>query len=250
MGFFMAIDFSQFSLSAPTPTSTDDEITPTKGIDFSKYTLGQPKRTVGGTLKDIAGTALNAAISVPEAAVGLADIPTLGRAGKAAESLGFKPKEAKQFIDENLTSPAQRYADSQVQNADGFIPTLQAGLENPSTIVKSVAQSIPSMLAGGAVAKGLGAAAGLVGEAAVKAAPLLAGAGEGAMMGGAQAENIRQQTEDGLLTPKQAGLAVGTGVIGGVIGGVGGVIIFLLLRRYFSQMFLIELVMALSFASI
>jgi hypothetical protein len=212
----MAIDFSQYSLSTPTPTSTEDE-----GIDFSKYTLGQPKRTVGGTIKDIAGTALNAAISVPEAAVGLADIPTLGRAGKAAESLGFKPKEAKQFIEENLTSPAQRYADAQVQSADGFIPTLQAGLENSSTIVKSVAQSIPSMLAGGAVAKGLGAAAGLAGEAAVKAAPLLAGAGEGAMMGGAQAENIRQQTDDGLLTPKQAGLALGTGVLGAGIGMAG-----------------------------
>ena len=212
----MAIDFSQFSLSAPTSTPTEGD-----GIDFSKLTLGQPKRTVGGTLKDIAGTALNAAISVPEAAVGLADIPTLGYAGKAAESLGFKPKEAKQFIEENLTSPAQRYADSQVQSADGFIPTLQAGLENPSTIVKSVAQSIPSMLAGGAVAKGLGAAAGLAGEAAVKAAPMLAGAGEGAMMGGAQAENIRQQTEDGLLTPKQAALALGTGFVGGAIGTVG-----------------------------
>ena len=217
----MAIDFSKYSLAAPTPTTTDEETAPTKGIDFSKYTLGQPNRTVGGTLKDIAGTALNAAITVPETIVGLADIPTLGYAGKAAESLGFKPKEAKQFIEENITSPAQRYANAQVHNADGFFPTLEAGLRNPSTIVKSTVESAPSMLLGGIAAKGLGAAAGLAGEAAVKAAPMLAGAGEGAVMAGAQAENIRQQTEDGLLTPKQAGLAVGTGVIGGVIGGVG-----------------------------
>lgn len=54
MGFFMAIDFSNLTLSTPTQTSTDDETTLSKGIDFSKLTLGQPKRTVGGTLKDIA----------------------------------------------------------------------------------------------------------------------------------------------------------------------------------------------------
>ena len=40
--------------------------------------------------------------------------------------------------------------DAQVQQADGFLPTLGAMVRNPSTIVNAAAESVPSMLAGGA----------------------------------------------------------------------------------------------------
>ena len=49
-----------------------------------------------------------------------------------------------------------------------------------------------------------------------------ASAGEGVVALGAQAESIRKQTEDGLLTPAQAGLALGSGVLTGILGRVGG----------------------------
>ena len=49
-----------------------------------------------------------------------------------------------------------------------------------------------------------------------------ASAGEGIVAAGAQAESIRKQTEDGLLTPTQAILATGSGIFTGVLGRVGG----------------------------
>ena len=50
-------------------------------------------------IADPAISLLKGAIAIPEAAVGLADIPTLGLAGKAAEGIGFRPKEAKAELD-------------------------------------------------------------------------------------------------------------------------------------------------------
>ena len=41
-------------------------------------------------------------------------------------------------------------------------------------------------------------------------------------MAGSQAENIRQETDDGLLTPEQTALAAGTGVLGAAFGYMGG----------------------------
>ena len=71
------------------------------------------------------------------------------------------------------------------------------------------------MLAGGAIAKGVGLA--------TKASPLVAGAiGEGAVMAGSQAEGIRQQTDDGLLTPEQSVASVATGALGSLSGYAGG----------------------------
>ena len=98
----------------------------------------QPVRTIGGTAKDIGITALKGAIGVPEAAVGLADIASGGRAGKFAEDrLGFKPKEAKEILS-SWQSPAQKYAQQQVSDATGFRETMLSSLKNPSTIAAAV----------------------------------------------------------------------------------------------------------------
>ncbi len=42
-------------------------------------------RTIGGTAKDVGITLLKGAIGLPEAAVGLLDLPTMGYAGKLLE---------------------------------------------------------------------------------------------------------------------------------------------------------------------
>lgn len=171
-------------------------------------------RTVLGTLGDVGITALKGVIAVPEAAVGLADLVSGGAAGQALENVGFRPREAKAMLDEGYSAP-QKEAFRRVQAAEGLGDTFMEALSNPSVIGHSVVESVPLMGAGGVVARGAMAVA-------PKIAPVVAAAGgEGAVMAGSAAEQIRQQTADGRLTAGQAGLAAATGVVGGVFGLLG-----------------------------
>jgi len=111
-------------------------------------------RTVGGTAKDVGITLLKGAIGLPEAAVGLLDLPTMGYAGKLLEQAGFKPKEAREILDTYL-SEAQQAANRKVREAQGFLPTAKAALQNPSTILTTAGESIPQMLGGAGIARGL-----------------------------------------------------------------------------------------------
>lgn len=145
----MAIDFSNLSLSTPTSIE-NEENTPSSGIDFSKLTLGQPKRTVGGTLKDVAVTAGKGLIGLAESGVGLADLASGGKAGKALEDAGYNLKADQEFLS-NQYSPAQKVANQKVEAEDSFGGKIGAMLQNPSTIATSIGESLPSMVAGGAV---------------------------------------------------------------------------------------------------
>jgi hypothetical protein len=165
-------------------------------------------------LGDAGISLMKGAIGIPEAAVGLADIATFGQAGKLAELAGFRPKEAKAFLDEYL-SQKQQTANQKVSDAKGFVGTIGAALENPSTIVHTGLESLPSMGAGGVVARGIGAVS--------KVAPYIAGAiGEGVVGAGQAAENIRQQTEDGTLSGGQSLAAVASGTGTALFGAAGG----------------------------
>src|SRR3990167_7167130 len=114
-------------------------------------------------VRDIGVTALKGAIALPEAIVGLADLPTGGRVGKALEeTVGFQPQAAKQILD-TYYSEQQQHANRTVREADGLVQTAIAALSNPSTIAHSVLESLPVMLAGGGVgraARQMGGAAG------------------------------------------------------------------------------------------
>jgi hypothetical protein len=155
-------------------------------------------------------------IGVPEAAVGLADIATGGAVGKAAEEAGFRPKEAKAALDE-LYSPEQQKANREVQNADGSLDTLVAAIKNPSTIAHSAIESGPAMLGGGALARGLIAGA--------RVTPLAAAAiGEGAVSAGQTAEQVRQETPSGTLSPEQAGISALSGGLTGLLNRAGGAV--------------------------
>lgn len=208
---------------------------------------GMFRRIVG----DGAVTALKGAIGVPEAVVGLADIATGGRVGKFLEneggSFGFRPDDAKKYLD-TFYSPAQQEAFRRVQQAadpnapllNRIVDTGAAALQNPSTIAHAVGESVPSMLAGGVVARGLlsgaarmspsiatGLQAPLVaGEAARRGATAAtiaaAGLGEGVVTAGQQAASIRQESPDGLLTPGQAAVAGASGLVTGALGMLAG----------------------------
>lgn len=173
------------------------------------------ERSAGDVVGDVAVTALKGAIGLPQSIAGWADIATGGRAGKKLEELGFRPEEAKQILD-GMYSEAQQEANRQVRQAQGFVPTIKAALDNPSVIATTVGESVPQMLGGMAAARGLMLAAPAV-------APwVAAGIGEGLMGAGAAAAQMRAESEDGLLTPKQSGAAVASGVGTGILGAAGG----------------------------
>jgi hypothetical protein len=172
---------------------------------------GAARRVVG----DTAISAVKSLIGVPETVVGIADLATGGYAGKAAESLGFRPKEAKAALDELLT-PEQRLANRNVQEAEGFIGTAKAALRNPSTIFHTAVESAGSLVPAGVVARGALAVAPRIGGA------VAAGIGEGVVSAGQTAEQVRQETADGLLTGQQSAIAAASGGLTGAIGAVAG----------------------------
>lgn len=188
-------------------------------IDAAMANAPAENKGVGGHVRDLGLTALAGTVSVPELAVGLADIPTGGRVGKFLEneggSFGFRPRETKEAIASWKTDRTKEQL-REFQDTEGLGGKVGYALSNPSLITNTVVESVPSMLAGGVVGRGIGAAAkGL--------SPVAAGAlGEGAVGAGLAAESIRQQTDDGLLTPKQTGLAAATGATTAGFGFAGG----------------------------
>jgi len=191
--------------------------------DIIQGILPQPKAPepapepsgIMGRVKDIGISALKGAISVPESAIGLADIVTGGAAGRGAEAIGFRPAEAKAILNDYY-SPEQKAANREVEETKGFVPTIGAMLANPSTLVQGGVESLPLMGAGGVVGRGVLAAAPRISA--------LAGAaiGEGAVGAGSAAEQTRQQTADGSLSLGQAGAALASGIGTGAFALVGG----------------------------
>ncbi len=184
--------------------------------------LDGEKKGVIGHLKDTGLSALKGAVAVPELAVGIMDVMSDGATGKILENkngtVGFRPKEAKQALGnlhtDQYKAQQQEFSDAGKDGnwVDKVVDKTKVALTNPSLIANTVVESVPSMLAGGA----LGRASGI-------ANPVVAGAvGEGAVMAGSQAEQIRQQTVDGRLTADQSLAGVGTGALGGLIGFAGG----------------------------
>lgn len=177
------------------------------------------KRTIASNIKDFGVTALKGAVALPQAAVGIADIATGGRTGKALEGIGYKPAETQKVLDTWYSEPQQE-ANKYVADAEGFTDTLSRAIERPSVIGKTVIESAPQMLGGMGIARGLmkaGTAAG------TKVAPYIAGAvGEGAVGAGSAASAIREETDDGLLTGKQSLSAAGSGLGTAAFGALGG----------------------------
>ena len=191
------------------------ELTQGKGPEHYFSPGPQPERTAAGTAKDTAITAVKGSISIGEAIQGLIDIPTGGRFGYLTEKLGYKPKEAKEILD-SFYSEAQKYANKEVDNAQGFTGTIEKMFQYPSTIAHTTLESLPMMGAGGVIGRGVMAVA-------PKVAPYVAGAiGEGIISGGSSAEQIRQQSKTGLITPKQSAMSLASGIGTGIFATVGG----------------------------
>ena len=206
--------FADPNFGAPsTPTTAAGN--PFADPDFGK----EQSRGLKGWAQDVAATGVKAALAVPEAAVGVADLVTGGKAGKALEGVGVRFKEARE-IAEGWHSDVTKAQKAEFQNAEGVTGKAAVALSNPSLIAMAVGESLGAMGAGGAIGRGAMAATRL-GQMGAKGAAIAGAAGEGVVGAGSAAEQIRQETADGELTAKQAALAAGTGLAAGALGFAG-----------------------------
>ena len=201
---------SQAAPTAPQVLNAEDYL-----AAVAKRKEESPDRSVSDVVIDAGITLLKGTIGLPESLVGLANIVSGGYAGKILADNGFKPKEAKAILDTYL-SEAQQVANRKLKEAKGFGETIATGLQNPSVIATAVGESLPQMIGGAGLARG-------VMKAAPSVAPWAAGAiGEGLIGAGSAAEQLRQESETGLLGAKQTIAAVGSGVGTAAFGAAGG----------------------------
>lgn len=176
----------------------------------------EPKTSFSDDLSDLRTSLDKGVLAIPQALIGLADIPTGGRVGKWLQEQGVDPSAAIKAFDEGYYSEGHKAKQQAFSEAEGVLAKTAQALKNPGLIGQTVVESAPAVLLGGLAARGLRALAPGV-------SPIVAGGvGEGAVMAGSQAANIRAETPDGLLTPGQSLLAAGTGVVGGLLGVAGG----------------------------
>ncbi|MDD2990620.1 MAG: hypothetical protein PHI64_16890 [Zoogloea sp.] len=196
----------------------DEFLDSTPGMRADEFLGPEPAAKPTSLLRRLGDVPISLAkgiVGAGEAAVGLADLASGGKAGKALNELtGYDPKATKQFFDEGY-SAAQQEANRKVADAEGFGGTLGAMLENPSTIGHTVVESLPSTLGGAAFGRALLPKGGAIAKAML---------GEGAIGAGSLAEGIRQETADQELTALQSGAAALGGIGTGLLGGLGGAI--------------------------
>lgn len=202
---------------AAKPTLTKVDYDPFAGGAPAPRVAQRPSSVTRRVLGDTVGVDLlgKGVVGAGEAAVGLADLATGGYAGKGLEAIGYDPARTRETL-ESLYSPERQEANRQVQEAEGFVDTTKALLKNPSTIVGAVAESLPSTLGGGGIARKL------EGVPRLASRVVRAAIGEGAVSAGQSAEQFRQQSDDGLLSARQGVAAVGSGVGTGALALAGG----------------------------
>lgn len=173
------------------------------------------KRTAADIARDIGVTGLKGLQGLQQSIIGLADLTTGGNVGRALEGVGIDGERTQQQLSGMYSEPQQE-ANRKVHEAEGFVDTFNAAIENPSVIATTVGESLPQMIGGAGVARQLLMRSKVL-------APWAAGAiGEGTMGAGSAAESIREESADGLLTGGQAMDALGSGAGTTLFGAAGG----------------------------
>ncbi|MFN4367321.1 MAG: PLxRFG domain-containing protein [Acinetobacter sp.] len=211
---------SKFDPSTAKPVTNTTPVSNNKNSKFDPSTAKAVDKGFSGHVRDLGASLMGGLASVPDVAVGVADLYSGGRAGKAVDNLSenFKLGDGRKYWQDQKTDHA-KVQSQEFADAEGIIDKTKVALSNPSMITNTVVESVPSMALGGLAGRGLNVASkGLINPVAAGAA------GEGLVMAGAQAEQIRQETDDGLLTGKQVAAAAGTGVAGGLLGFLGGTV--------------------------
>ncbi|HRO35393.1 LPD38 domain-containing protein [Thauera sp.] len=205
---------------------------PAVALDLTYDPAWTPSKRNTGLASDLATDLKRGAQKLPGALTGLADIPVAALTGeryvsRAADALGeatgFQPgKWADAAADEY--SPQRKAGAAAIERAwqHGSAGDIAgAYLRNPGNVAGLVAESIPSMLAGGLVGRAALAGAARLAPAAASApiAPVVAGAaGEGAMIAGQTMESI----SDDVDPRRAAAAAAAAGLAGSALGVAGG----------------------------
>jgi hypothetical protein len=140
--------FDQFDQTTPEPKKKNffDQ--------FDEGSTQDESRGVGGFLKDTAIDATKGVVGLGESAVGLANIATGNMAGKGLAKFGYDPSATKKILDSGYSTQRQE-ANQNVADAKGFIPTVKALAQNPSTAFGSIVESAPLSIGGVGVARGV-----------------------------------------------------------------------------------------------
>ena len=172
-------------------------------------------RGMGEIANDTWQSVKSGLVGVPQAVVGLSNLMSGGHTGKFVQDNIWDIKKTQENIQAQKSDTAKAQQ-AQFESAEGFGGKLGAIWDNPMMAVDATVQSLPQMFAGGALGRGIGKMAGIQNGA------VRAGVGEGTMMAGTAAENMRAENADGLLTGKETLASIGTGVAGGLLGYGGG----------------------------
>lgn len=186
---------------------------PTKFVEFNGEL---DAANDNGIISDIGTAAHKGAIAFNQSLIGIGDLLTRGRVGKEIKDAGYDAEARQKYLDSQYSDETQA-ANKAVREADGFVDTVKAAAENPRAIGAAVIESLPQMVGGAGVAKGL------INSSAKALSPVYAGAaGEGVMSAGSSAESIREASSDEILTGKQSLAAIAAGIGTGAFGALGG----------------------------
>lgn len=192
---------------------TSAEKNPFSDPDYGK----EQGRGVSGHVKDLGLSAAAGVNSAVDAAIGIGSLYTGGKLGKDIQESGiYTPGSGSKYWNEKK-SDQSKAVDREFSEAEGIVDKAKVALSNPSKIANAVVESVPSMVVGGLLGRGAGALTGgsMSGVAA-------GSVGEGLVMAGSQAEQIRQENHNGLLSDDQRGVSALTGGAGTLFGYLGG----------------------------
>ena len=166
-------------------------------------------------LGDVGRSVARGGVGVGDSVMGLAGLLSAGGIPKA---IGYDSTGVRKFMDTQDT-PERQASRQALEQAQGVGGTMQALRENPGNIPHAIVESVPGLLVGGGIGRGVALGAKALGAAPALAGVVGAGTGEGLVGAGQQAEQTRQAT--GTLTPAQSGLALGSGALTGLLGAAG-----------------------------
>jgi len=196
-----------------------EEVTPEDLAWYEEYKKKQAEpiqedRTAKEVGSDIGTAVGKGIIGVPQALVGLADIPTGGKVGKYLEEKGYNFEKMQKQLSEQY-SPQQKEDIKALEEAKGISENLKAAMEHPEAVLSMVGESAIPAVAGGMMGR-VAKAAGLV-----KSTAVAAGVGEGLLAAGQSAQDIRVQSPERELSTKGALSALGAGAGTAALGTLG-----------------------------
>jgi len=145
-----AQDGSKFDPSTAKPVVNTNPATNNKNSKFDPNTAKAVDKGFGGHVRDLGASLMGGLAAVPDVAVGVADLYTGGRAGKAVDNLSenFKLGDGQKYWQGTKTDHA-KVQSQEFADAEGIVDKTKVALSNPSMITNTVVESLPSMALGG-----------------------------------------------------------------------------------------------------